>query len=113
MVTASSSSLTSKYISSSLNLGNYISYFTVWGTVTVEGYSTYRSIVSVGGYNCGLTGYTYGFSLFAPSTSYRVYNGSKSVNIIGSATLDYYILVSGLGKIYSRPITHTTTYNLY
>ncbi|WP_264174457.1 hypothetical protein [Clostridium algoriphilum] len=39
-------------------------------------------------YAGGLTGYTYGFSLFAPSTSYRVYNSNKSVNIIGSATLD-------------------------
>lgn len=108
-----SSSITTKYITSKLNIGNYISFFSVWGTLTIEGYSYYRSILSIGGYNCGLTGYTYGFALFGPQTTKRLYNSNTSASITGSASLDYYVLVSGIGKIYSRPITHTVSYNLY
>ncbi|MGN1480332.1 hypothetical protein [Porcipelethomonas sp.] len=61
---------------------------------------------------CMLTGLTVGVSISQVSTSYSLSNYNSTCTSNGTGTIDYYIIVENIGKVYSKPFSITHTFNL-
>lgn len=61
---------------------------------------------------CMITGLTVGVDISQVTTSYSLSNYDSICTSTGSGTIDYYILIENVGKVYSKDFTITHTFNL-
>lgn len=55
------------------------------------------------------TGFNLGFGWTESDIGYRISNGGKDIYVYTNGTLDYYLLVDGLVKLYSKPVNLSGT----
>ena len=84
--------------------------FKIYAGLTLDFGTSSAYIKSVDYKDCCLTGYTLGLGLSSTRVTSTVL-GNQGLKLVARANLDYYLLVDGLVKLYSKEISHTATWN--
>lgn len=98
-------------ISDSKNL-DYITTYRVYANISISGFSGVRIIDRVNSISADVNGYTVGYEITNTVTSSSISFDQKSVTINAASTFNGYLFLNGLLKLYSRPISHSFTYNV-
>lgn len=90
----------------------YHVFFNLWANVWVAGSGSFWEITDAHQW-VGLTGSVTTFYSLSDEYSYHhISSDRQSVYIYGRATVDYYLFIKGLIKIYSFPVSLSITFNI-
>jgi len=89
----------------------YHVFLNLWANVWVAGSGSFWEITDVNQW-VGLTGVTAFYSLSDVYSYHHIYSDRQSVYIYGRSTVDYYLFIKGLLKIYSFPVSLSITFNI-
>jgi hypothetical protein len=85
--------------------------FNLWADVWVAGSGSFWEITDASEW-IGLTGFTLIHDLSSEWHYHQIALDRRSITVAGGAMLDTYLLVKGVFKVYSEPISIRFTYKL-
>lgn len=103
------------YVTVTKNCSNAVAigtYFNTWADILVGTSGSFTWISSVLHTRVGLTGVTLGMDL-SNEYSYTYNQSQSSVSVNGGAILNSYLVIEGVVKMYSRPVSCSFTYRTY
>lgn len=86
--------------------------FKVYANIDILSAAGARYITDINYDGCKLTGITLGLGLSDKHVSSSISGGGKQLNVSAEATLDHYLIIEGVVKVYSKDISHSFTYRV-
>ncbi len=93
------------------NIGMANGKITLYAKIKVYTNGSFGQIKDCSEYTT-FTGFTYGFGWNEDYMTHRIASNGQSVKITCEGTLDYYLLVNSVLRVYSQPIEMTINYSL-
>jgi hypothetical protein len=105
-------STTYAVVTRSCSVNVSLSKFNTWADIRVGYTGSFRWIDRVLNTRTGLTGVTTGISL-SNEYSYAYNQTASSVSVKGGGVLNVYLLVNGMVRLFSTPVSCSFTYRVY
>lgn len=86
--------------------------YSLLGKLTIYSSGSFHSITKVSNVRTTLTGITIGYNYKQQGARGKIASNGQSAYLSGEGILDYVLFFGGIGKVYSRPISISSTFYL-